>query len=163
MAHRRGGTMKPSTGIVAVLLLALTIFPPNSGVAESDVLLPADIKIVEPGASVLPKRAAFSGRWSGVWDKTLYHVLIVEEIINDEAMVVYAYGDAPAWRVKAGYSRVKGAFDSQNRLELQLASQRRAVYEMMSSGSLSGTYYLTYQDGRREMYLGTFTREQLAR
>ena len=54
MAHRRGGTMKPSTGIVAVLLLALTIFPPNSGVAESDVLLPADINNVEPGASVLP-------------------------------------------------------------------------------------------------------------
>jgi len=44
------------------------------------VPLPADVRIVPPSTEVPKEFAAFSGKWQGVWDQTLDHILVVEEI-----------------------------------------------------------------------------------
>ena len=80
-----------------------------AGVSLADVALPDDVRVVAPPDSVAPDIAAFSGEWRGVWSGKLQSALIVEEINNESATVIYAWGDAPDWRTVKGFQRVRTA------------------------------------------------------
>ena len=61
----------------------------------SNVPLPNDIKIIQPDDSVTQDLASFSGAWGGVFEGNWNTVLIVEELQNDKANVIYALGPHP--------------------------------------------------------------------
>jgi len=88
-----------------ISLLSVIVFNPTQGIAQ--VPLPEEINIVVPGPDVPPEIAAFSGRWEGNWDRTLDAILVVTEINQREATVIYAWGDAPEWNTKKGYRKYK--------------------------------------------------------
>ena len=74
----------------------------------SDVPLPGDLAVVPPGPDVPSKHAAFSGVWSGQWQQTLNHVLVVERVEKSSAVVVYAWGKAPRWDIyNPGWDRLQ--------------------------------------------------------
>lgn len=70
--------------------------PLGSAMPPSVAPLPTDVRVVPPEAAVPQQLAAFSGKWSGVWDGILHHILVVEEITPPHAaVIVYAWGTAP--------------------------------------------------------------------
>lgn len=113
------------------------------GTAEAnydDVPLPADLKVVPPDPNLPQEYAKFSGKWYGIWDSNiLKHVLVVEEIDQAGARVVYAWGTAPAWWIdQPGWVRVKGQFTKGS---LVIETQRATVtYRMHEDGTLCATY-----------------------
>jgi hypothetical protein len=88
------------------MILLFTSFTVTSGFPQKNVPLPQEIKIVPPPPDIPPEVAAFSGRWEGVWEGVrLESILIVEEINSQEAKVIFAWGDAPIWRINKDYHR----------------------------------------------------------
>jgi len=83
--------------------------------------LPQDISIAAPSSAVAPDAAAFSGVWLGAWGNELPTALVVEQIGSDgEAHVIYAWGDSPLKRIKAGWNRQTGHI---SKGKLQLSSK----------------------------------------
>lgn len=65
--------------------------------------------------------------------------MVVEEVSGNEARVIYAYGDAPAWKVIRGSTRVKGTFDG-NTLLIRLPRPATVTYQMCPDGKLDASY-----------------------
>jgi dienelactone hydrolase len=79
-------------------------------VQADDIALPDEVHIVPPTPDIPHTVAAFGGAWiGGAWDGVLPHALIVEHLTSDgTATVVYAYGDAPEWRITRHWLRTTG-------------------------------------------------------
>lgn len=119
------------------------------------VSFPSDVRIVAPGPQVPQDAARFSGAWFGRWEGILSHILVVEEISGDPSRVVaiYAYGNAPQWRISAAWGRHRGSI-SQGELRLdRFSNGAQAMYRMRSNDVLDGIYELQGQITR-----GTFQR-----
>ncbi len=117
------------------------------------VSLPDDVRIFPPTQDVSQNEAAFSGKWAGelkgkwrgVVEGSLPHLLVVEEIRRESsvgtttAIVVFGWGAAPWWSVSPGWYRLRGTFEG-NVLHLTLASGAQVTYWMSSDGSLDASY-----------------------
>jgi len=92
--------------ILLVFLLVLLVFGLIPKLAlPQDIPLPPDIEIVAPAPDLAKEIAAFSGKWKGVWDGAgLEAILIVEEIDNNQAKIIYAWGEG--LRDRKGYLQV---------------------------------------------------------
>jgi len=89
-------------GILTVLLaFALT----TCATGGANVPLPQTINIETPGPDVPSEIAVFSGKWEGWWPGGMDAVLIVEKITTTRAKVIYAWGDAPSWKITKGFMR----------------------------------------------------------
>ncbi len=108
--------------------------------ATIPVPLPSDVRVVTPPPTIPKELAAFSGRWSGVWDAILDHILVVEEINPPHADVIYAWGTSALWFIdRPGWSRVKGEF-VESALKLSLPRPATVIYRMRADGKLDATY-----------------------
>jgi len=69
--------------------------------------LPPDARVIRPAPDVPADRAGFSGKWSGTFDNGIQALVLVEQVLADEAVLVWAGGgliDRPAWeRQKATF------------------------------------------------------------
>lgn len=103
--------------------------------------LPQDMEIVPPNPGLPPGIKAFSGKWFGVWDGILQHVLVVEQISPPNVTAIYAYGSAPSWNINnPSYSRVQGEIEP-GTLKLTLRRTAATVtYRIQPDGSLDATY-----------------------
>jgi hypothetical protein len=130
--------MMKHLALVAGLILALTW---GLAHAQQNVGLPNDLKVVDPSASVPSELRSLSGKWYGIWDETLEHVLAVEEInAADDIIFVYGYGTAPSWKIlKAGWGRFKGKFES-GALKGVLRNKAVVTYRLQPDGTLRATY-----------------------
>jgi hypothetical protein len=113
----------------------------GSATPPSMAPLPVDVRIVPPEAAVRQQLAAFSGKWSGVWDEILSHILVVEEITPPHAIVIYAWGTAHQWQIaQPGWSRVQGEFvDGALKLSLR-RPPATVMYPLQLDGMLDATY-----------------------
>jgi hypothetical protein len=110
-----------------------------------------DIKIIPPGADVPKEIAAFSGKWVGEIKNASEVFLVVEEINDSWASIVYSWGDVIRLGTSAGYSRQKckvipGSKPKIVRESVQNKSRPDMIFELTDSdtiearqGSLSGT------------------------
>ena len=105
------------------------------------VVLPPDTVVIPPTEEIAATAKAFSGRWEGLWDQRMPHVLVVEKIkSNTEAVVLYAWQEPPVangW--KAGWARIVAAVDG-NTLRVPLRDGIKAWYELLSDGTLKAGY-----------------------
>jgi hypothetical protein len=116
------------------------IEPSGSATPPSETSLPSEFRLVPPDATVPQQLAAFSGKWSGVWDGILAHVLVVEEIAPPDAVVIYGWGNAPQWHIdQSGWERVPGEF-VEGTLKLSLRRPATVLYRMQPDGTLDATY-----------------------
>jgi|GEM_PF-993618 len=125
------------------------------------VSLPSDVRIIPPGPGIPTEVAAYSGKWQGVWDEMLDHILVVEEINGKEATVVYAWGDSQAWRMSRGFNRVKGAFDGAT-LIVKTARPATVTYRMRPDGKLDAKYEWQGGVARAVMTKATESKENVA-
>lgn len=108
--------------------------------AASCIPLPSSTNVVPPGKSVASELSAFSGKWEGTWDNVIAHLLVVEQINPPQAIVIYAWGEAPSRGIdEADFVRVKGRVEA-GTLTLTLNRPATATYRMRSDGTLDATY-----------------------
>lgn len=108
--------------------------------------LPADIRLIAPGADVPPDAARFAGAWVGPWKEatgdTVCGTLVVEEVLpTGHARVVYSHG---AWAsLGAQYPRYWRAtgrvVDGELRLVLPSLARTQMAYRF-TGDALSGTF-----------------------
>jgi len=120
---------------------------------QPGVSLPDDVRIFPPASDLTQDEAAFSGRWAGEFkgkwrglvEGSLPHVLVVEEIRRDgslgttTAIAVFGWGTVSRWSVSPGWYRVRGTFEG-SLLHFILPSGAQVTYGISSDGSLDGTY-----------------------
>ena len=112
-------------------------------VPRTEAPLPPDLRVIPPAAGAPPRWAGFSGVWTGTWMNGRAHVLIVEEVGPEGAIVVYGVGAAkgrqPTWfRRKA---RIRD-----DRMIVEIASDERIAYARSPEGGLLGAW--AHDDGR---------------
>ncbi len=119
--------------------------------------LPPDVRVIPPGPDIPKEVASYSGWWGGVWDRVLPHILVVEEITPERitepasAVAIYAWGDAPQWRIRPGWTRFRGRF---LRGELHLArfpNGAQVIYRMRPDDTLDATYDLRGEIARARL------------
>jgi hypothetical protein len=93
--------------------------------------LPADARVTPPDPGVPGDRASFSGRWSGTLDSGLDHILVVEQVRADEALVIVSLGllRGPSWQRQRALFR-HGA------LVIQTPAGTSAAYRLQADGTL---------------------------
>jgi hypothetical protein len=123
--------------MIPALALALTLI--------AGTPLPEVVKVVPPSADVPPSVAVFSGTWTGKWNETLDHTLVVERIEGRTATLIYSWGDSSQGG-RGGYSRVSGEIDEKGALRAILRSGADVTYRYSGDGRLFAEYY---RDGRK--------------
>ena len=104
-----------------------------------NVPLPQDLKVAAPDESLPPEVKRFSGKWVGVWDARLDHVLVVEEIASAERVtVVYAYG-SNQYVARPGFRRLRGKINS-GVLTFTLRNGAVVTYDFTPNGELKAEY-----------------------
>jgi hypothetical protein len=124
--------------IVAVLLLSFNSLP---ALSQANVALPATLDIVAPAPSISPDIRALSGKWYGMWNNTLEHILVVEAIKGkDDITCVYGYGTAPSWHIlKPGWLPFTGKFYDGG-LHGTLSNGAELTYKLQPDGTMKATY-----------------------
>jgi hypothetical protein len=75
--------------------------------AKETLPLPDDVEIIPPAAGSPENLAAFSGTWEGYWgDSRRPALLIVEYIDNEEAELIYSWGDCFKCKTGEGFLRI---------------------------------------------------------
>jgi hypothetical protein len=128
------------TNFIKYLLLSLILLASGTALAQGIVLPPDSVAKPPPeSASVIAR--ALSGKWQGMWDGKMPHVLVIEEVkSNTELQILYAWQDPltdNSWG--AGWYRTTATIDG-NTLKVQLRNGNRAWYELMPDGSLKAGY-----------------------
>jgi hypothetical protein len=129
--------------ILLVVVIAVTAWvgPAAASHCSTAVPLPSDLQVTTPPTDGIDQElACYSGKWCGIWDgNVLDHVLVVEEMDQAEAKVIYAYGTAANWNIhQPGWFRVKGQFIKG---ALVLETRRATItYKMHKDGTLRVTY-----------------------
>jgi len=104
------------------------------------VCLPHDVTIVPPHGSVPVEQAAFAGQWAGLWEGVVPHILVVEQVMLDRALAVFAWGRARQWKIHQGrWTRVPARFVD-GALQLKLQRPATVTYRLQSDGTLGATY-----------------------
>lgn len=112
--------------------------------------LPNDIKIIPPSPDLPKNIAAFSGKWVGRWGGGgIEMILVVEEIHDTWAQVVYSRGNDPD--TVAGHFRVRCKVISDPKPNIvverdQVKSKGDLYFEVKDSNTLEG--FTTSQWGR---------------
>jgi hypothetical protein len=120
-------------GVFVMVLLA-------AGCAATSVALPPDAKVEAPAPSIPREQAEFAGKWQGVWDGKLPHVLVVERITSEGVDVIYATGYSMEWRMNPSWTRAKGKFQDGRTLVVTLPRPAKATYVRQPDGTIDATY-----------------------
>ena len=122
--------------IALIILLFVTTQALGQG-----LILPQNAVAKPPAEGVAPSARAFSGKWEGVWDARMPHVLLVEEVKSStEATVLYAWQEPAAENAwGAGWYRSPASIDGST-LKVPLRNGTRAWYELLPDGTLKASY-----------------------
>lgn len=116
--------------------------------------LPNDVNIIPPSPDLPKDIASFSGKWLGTWRGSgAKGILVVEEIHDTWAQVIYSWGDNP-WRRSrepAGYNRQACKIISDPKPKIVVSAPLGDIYfEMKDLNTLAGDY-----SGRSNLSPGT--------
>jgi hypothetical protein len=112
--------------------------------------LPNDVKIIPPSPDLPKEIAAFSGKWVGEWNIGLSSILIIEEINEKEAKVIYSVGDYPRMGIQANYKRYTAKVLSRAKPRIEFTTELSAlIFEMKDQNNLEGVS--THQRGERNL------------
>lgn len=145
----RGSTLR--YGSIMKRKLSALIVCSAGGAFAQGVVLPPDALAKAPPESATVVARTLSGKWQGMWDGRMPHVLVVEEVkSSSEVLVLYAWQDPPtnnAWG--AGWYRTSAAIEGST-LKVPLRNGNRAWYELLPDGSLKAGYQRAGSSGHSE-------------
>ncbi len=102
--------------------------------------LPDDAVVVPPNSKVPATIRKFSGKWFGVTEGILDHLLVVEKINeNLEVDAIFSWGVAYQWNIfEPGWQRFKGKIENQKLIISD--DQLQITYQFNSEGNLDAVY-----------------------
>ena len=111
----------------------------NMGVS---VVLPEDVKIIVPGTEIPDSLAEFSGKWYGLSDGILEHLLVVEKISsNKDVDAIYAWGVAYQWNInEPGWKRYRGVFENDKLILTDNENNIKITYSINPDGTMYSLY-----------------------
>jgi hypothetical protein len=135
------------TWLLAILfMVGLTACATMQSDVKKEPPLPNDVKIIPPASELRKDIAAFSGKWVGAMMGKLISgeaytfdmILVVEEIHDTWAQVIYSQGDVP--RVGAHYFRQKSKVisDLKPKIVVEVKHFPDISFEMKDSNTLEG-------------------------
>ena len=113
-----------------------------NGLDFSSIPLPDGIEVKPPSPDLLPELAGFSGVWGGVFRGSINTLLIVEEVTDQGARVVFGHGIDEDWGADKGHAAryqaevVNGAL----RFETDSPKQGRINFKIRSDNALEAIY-----------------------
>jgi len=121
------------------IALAVLLFVTTQAGSQG-VILPPNAVAKPPAESVPASARVFSGKWDGVWDGRMPHVLLVEEVRSgSEATVLYAWQESAENAWGAGWYRTPASIEGST-LKVPLRNGTRAWYELLPDGTLKATH-----------------------
>jgi hypothetical protein len=140
-------TMRRLAPIIGIALLVLGSLARGAEARDcrDETPLPADVKLIAPGADVSPDAARFAGAWVGPWKAPTGDIvcgtLVVEEVLSTgHARVVYSHGTWAPGIPHPRYWRATGRVgDGELRFELPSQDRPPMVYRF-TGDAVSGTY-----------------------
>ncbi len=155
---RRERQYRTSLGILSLILIVVGA---EARVAYAQTTpLPSNPKIVAPEGSVPLEVAAFSGKWTGMWEGKLNSTLVVRKIHaangkgGYKAEGIYSWGAYPSWGItRADYKEWEGEIKD-GRLEFQMGQADLRYTFSKEPNALDGFYVRRAQPAT----MGTFTR-----
>jgi len=111
-------------GRAALLVSLVALAASTSASAASSIPLHPDTEIVPSAKGVATEIGAFSGKWVGIWDDTLEHVLVIAQINPSDATAQPAISKLPA-RLNGRYRFTSSVDFNQysQTTELEIATQ----------------------------------------
>ncbi|NQT61489.1 MAG: hypothetical protein HQ556_00900 [Candidatus Marinimicrobia bacterium] len=106
------------------------------------IVLPEDVKIARPSLEIAEAQTQFSGKWFGVSDGILDHMLVVEKITNSSDVdAIYAWGVAYQWGInQPGWERFKGVFEDGKLILGRADGSQTITYWINPDGNMSSVY-----------------------
>ena len=97
-----------------------------------------DINIIAPSSDLRKDIAAFSGKWVGTWEVGTEIILVVKEIDDTWAHVIYSWGDNPKFNIQAGYRRGRWQVISEPKPQIVTSGLEffESYFEMKDSNTL---------------------------
>ncbi len=107
-----------------------------------EIVLPEDIQITAPSSEMEPWQSRFAGKWFGVNDGILDHMLVVEKMQSSQDITgIYAWGVAYQWGISSpGWMRLQGHFSGRNLILNQEGSSIVITYTLNPDGSMTSVY-----------------------
>jgi hypothetical protein len=104
--------------------------------------LPEDMAIAPPGSNLPVLLRNFSGKWYGVADGVLDHMLVVEKIHDNlEVEAIYSWGVAYQWGIQQpGWQRYRGKIIKNTIVLEDKPRQITITYMLNPDGTLEQTY-----------------------
>jgi hypothetical protein len=125
--------------LLAILVIfGLTVCATIQSDAEGP-LLPNDVNIIPPSPDLLKDKAALSGKWAGTWPAGTECILVVEEIHDSLAQVLYSWAKSPN-QPPNGHTRMKCKVVTDPRAKIILEFPRRPniTFELLDSNTVEG-------------------------
>ena len=123
--------MTKTVSALSLVVLALTA-------CQSAPPMPSDLRVVAPSAQVSSEARQLAGTWVGKWNDEFDHVLVVEDINDTTAIVVYSVGAFAKEGIQPSYRRVRATVSGAT-LRFKLG-QSAVDYDLRSDGALVGTF-----------------------
>ena len=108
---------------IVFLGLALLLVASSTGFSQN-VPLPKDIEIKVPSPQLPKEIAAFSGKWRGSWRGVMDIIIVVTEIDQEKAEIIYAHPDTSVWNLSGTFFRETGKVipGEKSKIEFRLSS-----------------------------------------
>jgi hypothetical protein len=109
---------------------------------EMDAALPKNAKAITPSSDIPKDLAQYSGKWYGLSDGILEHLLLVEKISNSNDIdAIYAWGVAYQWNInEPGWNRYKGKFQKNKLVLTDKNASIKITYSINADGTMNGIY-----------------------
>lgn len=144
--------MRQTTFAVAVALSAILAACQNSPTQtkQSSAPLPDNIKISKSSGDIPEEKAEYIGKWQGRWGGTLDSYLVVKNVSEDRADVIYAWGtnqyvNQAGWEPHTGYFR-----GGELVVPLDRNPTVEARYQLTEKGNLDASYRNERNDSTAE-------------
>jgi hypothetical protein len=108
---------------------------------DISAVLPKEANVIPPDPEVPETLAKFSGKWYGVSNGVLDHLLVVEKINHSlEVDAIYAWGVASQWGLRPGWQRFKGRFENHKLILTDEKSRVKITYKFSSDDYIDAMY-----------------------
>lgn len=130
---------------MAWLLTILTIFgmtacATTQSATKKEPPLPKEVKIIPPSSQLPKEIAVFSGKWEGRWENKMESILIVEEIHETWAQVIWSWANDPQIPDNYFRSRCKIIYDPYPKIVLEFPRRPTISFVAKDSDTIEAIF-----------------------
>jgi hypothetical protein len=126
--------------LTVLAILGMTACATTQSVPKKEPPLPKEIKIIPPSPQLPKEIAIFSGKWTGTWPNKMESILIVEEIHETWAQVIWSWTNDPQIPDHYFRNRCKIIYDPDPKIVLEVPRRPSISFVVKDSDTIEGIY-----------------------